>query len=42
MRGRLKRQLMRMMEWEEIPNLPINELVGKIRLKIVDMRFRDD
>ena len=42
MRGRLKRQLMRMMEWEEIPNLPINELVGKIRLKIVDLRFRND
>ena len=42
MRGRLKRQLMRMMEWEEIPDLPINELVGMIRLKIVDLKFQYD
>ena len=41
-RGRLKRQLMRMMEWEEIPNLPIHELVGKIRLKIIDLKYNEN
>ena len=42
MRGRLKRQLLKMMEWEEIPDTPIHELVGQIRNRILDLRLEQD
>jgi len=42
MRGRLKKHLLRMMEWEEIPDTPIHELVGKIRNRILDIRLEGD
>ena len=42
MRGRLKRHLLKMMEWEEIPDTPIHELVGQIRNRILDLRLEQD
>ena len=42
LRGRLKRHLLRMMEWKEIPDLPVHELVGQIRTKILDLRHQDE
>ena len=42
MRGRLKRYLLKMMEWEEIPDTPIHELVGQIRNRILDLRLEQD
>ena len=42
MRGRLKKHLLRMMEWEEIPDTPIHELVGEIRNRILDLRLEGD
>ena len=42
MRGRLKRHLLKMMEWEEIPDSPIHELVGQIRNRILDLRLEQD
>ncbi len=41
MRGRLKKHLLRMMEWEEIPDTPIHELVGEIRNRILDLRLEE-
>ena len=41
MRGRLKKHLLRMMEWEEIPDTPIHELVGEIRNRILDIRLEE-
>ncbi len=42
MRGRLKRNLLRMMDWEEIPDLPINELVGQIRGRVLDQKLSEE
>jgi hypothetical protein len=42
MRGRLKRHLLKMMEWEQIPDTPIHELVGQIRNRILDLRLEQD
>ncbi|MCH2291767.1 MAG: hypothetical protein MK439_04390, partial [SAR324 cluster bacterium] len=42
MRGRLKRHLLKMLEWEEIPDTPIHELVGQIRNRILDLRLEQD
>ena len=42
MRGRLKRHLLKMMEWEEIPDTPVHELVGQIRNRILDLRLEQD
>ena len=41
MRGRVKRSLQDLMNWEEIPDLPIHELVGEIRRHLVSLNVTE-
>ena len=40
-RGRVKRYLQDLMNWEEIPDLPIHELVGEIRRHLVSLNVTE-
>jgi hypothetical protein len=37
-RGRLKKYLFKLMEWENFPDIPVNEVVKKIRDRQYDLK----
>ncbi|MDP7318824.1 MAG: hypothetical protein QGH12_11675 [SAR324 cluster bacterium] len=40
-RGRVSRYLLELMSWEEIPDLPIHELLGEVRRHLVTLRVTE-
>lgn len=42
MKGRVKKYILTLMEWPDIPDKPMHELVGEIRGKLADMRLKQD
>ena len=39
MKGRVKKYILTLMKWSELPDRPMNELVGDMRSKLAEMRI---
>ena len=39
MKGRVKKYILTLMEWDDLPDLPLHELVGDMRNKLAEMRL---
>ena len=39
MKGRVKKYILTLMKWPELPDRPLNELVGDMRSKLAEMRI---
>lgn len=42
MRGRLRRHILQVMKWEDVPDLPIHELLGLLRNRLMDIRLETE
>ena len=39
MRGRVRRYVLQIMDWEDVPDLPVHELLGQMRNRLMDMKL---
>ena len=39
MKGRVKKYILTLMEWDDLPDRPLHELVGDMRNKLAEMRL---
>ena len=39
MRGRVKKYILNLMKWDDLPDKPLNEVVNEIRSKLAEMRL---
>ena len=42
MRGRVRRYVLQFMDWEDVPDLPVHELLGQMRNRLMDMKLEDE
>ena len=42
MRGRVRRYVLQIMDWEDVPDLPVHELLGQMRNRLLDMKLGDE
>ena len=39
MRGRVRRYVLQLMEWKDVPDLPLHELLGQMRNRLLDIKL---